>query len=266
MHKPFKIYRFVVIMITAVTLFSACSKDQEEPDPVVVPEVSTLSAEPTSPQSAVAVGEVLNDGGSPVTERGICLRTGLGEDAVITCIAAGEGVGSFSVEAPFLEVGKIYSVYAYAKNEAGTGYGSQISLTTVMYQTFIFQSQLFWVFPFNHNFAVWGPNDQFVGATNPSNGLLNTMDISGQVMGSNAAAKVCNSLSAYGMNDWYLPSRNEMLEMYNIREQLGNFSEEAYWTSTEVSASHAEAIDFTSGEVQEVQKNVQLRCRCIRRN
>ncbi|TVR38081.1 MAG: DUF1566 domain-containing protein [Cryomorphaceae bacterium] len=266
MHIPCISYPFVIVMMTALILFSACSKDEEETDPVGVPEVSTLSAEPTGIQTALAVGEVMSDGGSPVSERGICLRTGLGEDAVITCIASGEGVGTFSVEAPFLEVGKIYSVYAYAKNEAGTGYGNQISLTTVMYQTFVFQSQLFWVFPFDQNFAVWGPNNQFVGATNPSNGLLNTMDISGQVVGNTAAAKVCNNLSAYGMNDWYLPSRNELLEMYNKREEIGNFGEESYWTSTEVSASHAEAIDFTTGEVEEVQKNVQLRCRCIRRD
>jgi len=47
------------------------------------------------------------------------------------------------------------------------------------------------------------------------------------------AAKLCQELSFNGFDDWFLPSRDELLLMNNLtRNGLGDFDSDYYWTST----------------------------------
>ena len=48
------------------------------------------------------------------------------------------------------------------------------------------------------------------------------------------AAEICNSLIVNGYNDWFLPSRDELNQMWgNLqRNGMGNFKAEWYWSST----------------------------------
>lgn len=67
--------------------------------------------------------------------------------------------------------------------------------------------------------------------------------------------------------DWFLPSIEELLKLYeNLHaEGLGNFVNDIYWSSTQSSESHAIALDFSTGEVLEIPKNTpQIRTRVIR--
>ena len=75
-------------------------------------------------------GNVTDDGGATVTERGICWSTEHDPTIGGNHVASGTGTGTFSVELPDLEPGTTYYVRAYATNSAGTAYGSEKTLTT----------------------------------------------------------------------------------------------------------------------------------------
>jgi hypothetical protein len=40
-----------------------------------------------------------------------------------------------------------------------------------------------------------------------------------------------------GKNDWFLPSLDELIELYSMRGVIGGFREDNYWSSTEASDS-----------------------------
>jgi len=50
----------------------------------------------------------------------------------------------------------------------------------------------------------------------------------------NYAAILCKNLVLNGYNDWYLPSKDELNELYKNKDKIGGFStEKGYWSSTE---------------------------------
>jgi len=63
------------------------------------------------------------------------------------------------------------------------------------------------------------------------------------------AAKIAIKNNSGGYSDWFLPSVDELNLMYTALhlQSLGGFSAAPYWTSTQVDASHANTIDFTTG-------------------
>jgi outer membrane protein assembly factor BamB len=75
-------------------------------------------------------GEVTNDGGSNVTEKGICYSTNPNPIITNSKIASGNGTGLFSLTINNLSSNTQYYARAYAVNAIGTGYGNQISFTT----------------------------------------------------------------------------------------------------------------------------------------
>ena len=56
-----------------------------------------------------------------------------------------------------------------------------------------------------------------------------------------------------GYTDWYLPSRDELSEMYNTignggsHGNLGGFRESWYWSSSEYNDTDAWSVDFAYG-------------------
>ena len=65
------------------------------------------------------------------------------------------------------------------------------------------------------------------------------------------AAKIVADYTANGLDDWHLPSSQEMLRAYQNLEVAGLASfdtEFLYWTSTEVNDNTAVAIDFANGD------------------
>jgi hypothetical protein len=58
----------------------------------------------------------------------------------------------------------------------------------------------------------------------------------------NYAAQICNDLILNGYDDWYLPSKSECLNMYfnmKIYNDIGDFADDLYWSSTEASIGNA---------------------------
>ena len=74
---------------------------------------------------------VTNDGGAPVTERGICWNTSHNPTTNDSKLIDNSGSGSFSSNLTGLVAGTIYYLRAYAINSAGTGYGTEVTFATL---------------------------------------------------------------------------------------------------------------------------------------
>ena len=109
---------------------STISFTTEEPS-YSKPTVTTSSATNVTTSSATIGGNVTSDGGTTVTERGICYSTSSSTPTTSNSKkTAGSGLGNFTVNLSNLSAGTKYYVRAYAINEIGTSYGSTISFTT----------------------------------------------------------------------------------------------------------------------------------------
>jgi hypothetical protein len=97
---------------------------------VVFPTISTIAATNVLSSTATSGGNVTETGGAPVTARGVCWSTNQNPTIADQKTTDGSGTGSYSSPITGLDPGTIYFVRAYATNSAGTGYGTQISLTT----------------------------------------------------------------------------------------------------------------------------------------
>jgi len=75
------------------------------------------------------------------------------------------------------------------------------------------------------------------GATSTTDGLANSNAIVAQAgAGSTYAAGLCRAYSATGdggLNDWYLPSKDELNKLYLNKTVIGGFANNFYWSSTE---------------------------------
>jgi uncharacterized protein (TIGR02145 family) len=94
-------------------------------------EISTSDVSEPSASSVMCGGQILNDGGSPITARGLCWNTTgnpeAGKDATVTDI--NKGIGSFTLKVENLEQDKTYFIRAYATNGIKTWYGANKSFS-----------------------------------------------------------------------------------------------------------------------------------------
>jgi hypothetical protein len=95
-----------------------------------LPVVST--DEPTSTSTSITItGAVKEDGGFPVTERGICYSTSSAEPTTSDSrVQSGNGNGAFTVTITGLSPKTKYYLRAYAINQNGTTYGESRNKTT----------------------------------------------------------------------------------------------------------------------------------------
>lgn len=95
-----------------------------------LPILTTGTATSTA-TSFTCGGDVTDNGGYTVTERGICYSLTNSEPTILdTKVASGSGNGSFNVSATMLTPSMSYYVRAYATNMNGTAYGNTIVVTT----------------------------------------------------------------------------------------------------------------------------------------
>ncbi|MER3374685.1 MAG: cadherin-like domain-containing protein [Allomuricauda sp.] len=96
-----------------------------------VPTVTTTTASGIAHTTATLGGNVTDNGGASVTERGIVYNTtGTPNVDDDTKVQIGSGDGGFMQEITGLSAGTVYYVRAYAINSEGTSYGSELSFTT----------------------------------------------------------------------------------------------------------------------------------------
>jgi uncharacterized protein (TIGR02145 family) len=82
--------------------------------------------------SAVSGGNITNDGGTPVTQRGVVWSTSPSPTTANNSTTNGSGTGSFTSNLTNLTANTTYYVRAYATNSAGTAYGNELSFTTTV--------------------------------------------------------------------------------------------------------------------------------------
>ena len=94
------------------------------------PTVTTSNSSNVTTTTAQCGGNVISDGGSTVTKRGICWAKTHNPDLSKDHSQVGSGTGAFSDVISNLEVGTTYYVRAYATNQRGTSYGQEVDFTT----------------------------------------------------------------------------------------------------------------------------------------
>ena len=95
-----------------------------------LPVVLTLDMTDITSSTAKGHGKVTDQGGSAVTERGICWSTSPSPTTSGSHANSGTGAGEYTVSLSNLTPGTKYYVRAYATNSQGTTYGEQKDFTT----------------------------------------------------------------------------------------------------------------------------------------
>jgi len=107
-----------------ILVFNSCKRN-------CPPKVQTTTVTQITTSTAVSGGEVTDDCGSDVIARGVCWNTtGKPEITKDSKTSDGTGIGTFSSTLTPLTANTLYYVRAYATNEAGTGYGEELTFTS----------------------------------------------------------------------------------------------------------------------------------------
>lgn len=103
----------------------------DDDDPEGAPVVTTGEVTNITATSAKVNGNVISNGTSSVTDRGICWGTNHNPTMNEGLVSCGTGTGSFVAELTNLVLGTTYYARAYATNASGTAYGDEVSFVTV---------------------------------------------------------------------------------------------------------------------------------------
>jgi hypothetical protein len=95
-------------------------------------------------------------------------------------------------------------------------------------------------------------------------GQANTTAIVTAYAGEINAAELCDDLVEQGHNDWYLPSKDELNELYLNKAILGGFEAAFYWSSSDDKLGSVWSQDFIDGFQTAAPKNYMLHVRAVR--
>jgi starch-binding outer membrane protein SusE/F len=98
----------------------------------VIPTLTTATITAITGNSAAGGGNVTVAGGADVTARGICFGKNHNPTVTDNKTSNGTGTGAFVSALTGLKGHTIYYVRAYATNSAGTGYGPEVTFTTLV--------------------------------------------------------------------------------------------------------------------------------------
>lgn len=94
------------------------------------PEVTTSAVNNIYSTRGIGGGQVTNDGGDPVAERGICWSTSQNPTTTNDRTIDGPGTGTFTSEIKKLTPNTVYYARAYAINTVDIAFGSQVTFKT----------------------------------------------------------------------------------------------------------------------------------------
>lgn len=114
--------------------------------------------------------------------------------------------------------------------------------------------------------AEWGCSGlwSFPGGTAIGTGDSNTIAIENSCNEPETAADICANLSLNGYSDWFLPSLDELEEMRQNKDAIGNFAFDGYWSSSEDTDVFAWSVNFNGNFQANVPKTNEYRVRAVR--
>lgn len=112
-----------------------------------------------------------------------------------------------------------------------------------------------------HKKAVPGKQGTAIGA-----GKSNTQEIIDACAEAGIAAKLAAQYQGGGKKDWFLPSKDELNELYkNLHKAgIGGFASYGYWSSSEETAEYAWYHGFLTGSQKKFNKYNSSRVRAVR--
>ncbi len=292
-----KIYTSIVIVLLIIfTLINtSCKKEAKSSAPTTsnsttsLPTLNTTSLSLITGSSAMSGGNITNDGGASITQRGVCWNT-TGNPSISDSITNdGAGTGIFTSSITGLTANSTYYVRAYASNSSGTAYGNEI--------TFLANSSIaignsyqggiiaYVLQPGDPGYVASTPHGIIAATTDQSTGIIwdngsnisisatqgafgtgnaNTNAIVASQGNASYAAKLCFDLVSGGFSDWYLPSAVELNKLYINRAAIGGFANGIYWSSSEYTYEGAYSQNFSTGNQSPTGKIYTWRVRAIR--
>lgn len=192
------------------------------------------------------------NGACPVIERGVVWSSSPNPTTSSFKSICGNGTGSYICSMQNLLSNALYYARAYIVTVLGTFYGEQQNFTSAV-NTSLGVGQtyaggiIFYLDSTGQHGLVCASNDQGTAiwgcagtsipgtSTEVGSGASNTAAIIAGCNEINYAAKICDNLVLNGYNDWFMPSKDEMLMMYQrLRlNGIGNFQDAIYWTSSQ---------------------------------
>ena len=124
--------------------------------------------------------------------------------------------------------------------------------------------------------AIWGCYETEIAGANGvfiGTGAQNTVDIEAECTTAGTAADICANLTLNGYNDWFLPSKDELNEIYKNKDVINitainnggsAFPSRWYWSSTQDGGLVAWLQDFTDGSQDWFTKAYTLCVRAVR--
>jgi hypothetical protein len=113
-----------------ILLIASCKKDN-----FAIPTLTTTEISSINLTTAVSGGNITNDNGASITDRGVCWSVTQNPTILDNKSEDGIGIGVFTSTITGLTQGTTYYVRAYATNKLGTAYGSQVSFTSLALPT-----------------------------------------------------------------------------------------------------------------------------------
>ena len=168
-------------------------------------------------------GQITDDGGFPITNRGVCYGSFPNPDlsSTFSHTSDGEGIGYYTSNLGTAETlsGALY-VRAFATNINGTTYGAEetVNVSYLALPTFVYNGHTYKVAP-------------------TAESTMNQSD----------ARNYCNNLVLYEYSNWFLPDKQMLLCMYSNRNQIGGFVNSKYWSSTIIDAGSYYYVNFSTG-------------------
>ena len=244
----------------------------------MLPSITTNNISNITSNSAETGGVIYDEGGSEVIARGVCYSSSPNPTLDDNFTLNNAGSGDFTSIITNLNGNSDYYVRAYATNSFGTNYGSQKFFATLQQPTvnigepyqggivaYIFQPEdPGYVVGETHGIIVssqdiayttWYPPNSLVTGTTGyeiGTGAANTTTIINFVgdENQNCAALKCVLYDFGGYYDWFLPSLNELMKVYENKGEIGGLSNGYYWTSTKdgLSGDYARIVGFSIGD------------------